>query len=236
MLTKGSDDESVAKNSGSEMKDEENTWECSVCTFRNSGEAFKCLMCDVRKGTSTRKPRINPQLVAQQVARQQQQIQQQALKASAKMAEKEAKQMEKVKSPSSISGERKKSRESANLSDASASPTNEVIGPALSPGPSTKVSKKKTSKEEEPSESSSSSTVTKSYNNLPKTRLKGVDRKNTSTKAVTVNNVTIIVTEFQPKKILNHDTHHEKISKESTSESNEHSTTSVKSKKKSSGK
>ncbi|XP_020790871.2 YY1-associated factor 2-like [Boleophthalmus pectinirostris] len=32
-------------------------WDCSVCTFRNSAEAFKCLMCDVRKGTSTRKPR-----------------------------------------------------------------------------------------------------------------------------------------------------------------------------------
>lgn len=29
-------------------------WDCSVCTFKNSAEAFKCLMCDVRKGTSTR--------------------------------------------------------------------------------------------------------------------------------------------------------------------------------------
>uniref|UniRef100_I3JQ01 YY1 associated factor 2 n=2 Tax=Percomorphaceae TaxID=1489872 RepID=I3JQ01_ORENI len=29
-------------------------WDCSVCTFRNSAEAFKCMMCDVRKGTSTR--------------------------------------------------------------------------------------------------------------------------------------------------------------------------------------
>lgn len=47
---------------------EENYWDCSVCTFRNTAEAFKCLMCDVRKGTSTRKPRINPQLVAQQVS------------------------------------------------------------------------------------------------------------------------------------------------------------------------
>lgn len=46
---------------------EENYWDCSVCTYRNTAEAFKCLMCDVRKGTSTRKPRINPQLVAQQV-------------------------------------------------------------------------------------------------------------------------------------------------------------------------
>lgn len=49
---------------------EDNYWDCSVCTYRNTAEAFKCLMCDVRKGTSTRKPRINPQLVAQQVNKQ----------------------------------------------------------------------------------------------------------------------------------------------------------------------
>ncbi|KAL1130019.1 hypothetical protein AAG570_012962, partial [Ranatra chinensis] len=49
---------------------EDNFWDCSVCTYRNTAEAFKCLMCDIRKGTSTRKPRINPQLVAQQVAQQ----------------------------------------------------------------------------------------------------------------------------------------------------------------------
>lgn len=48
----------------------EDCWDCSVCTYRNTAEAFKCLVCDVRKGTSTRKPRINPQLVAQQVASQ----------------------------------------------------------------------------------------------------------------------------------------------------------------------
>ncbi|GLD62155.1 RING1 and YY1-binding protein [Lates japonicus] len=28
-------------------------WDCSVCTFRNTAEAFKCSICDVRKGTST---------------------------------------------------------------------------------------------------------------------------------------------------------------------------------------
>ncbi|XP_013399930.1 YY1-associated factor 2 [Lingula anatina] len=49
---------------------EEEGWDCSVCTYRNSPEAFKCDMCDVRKGTSTRKPRINPQLVTQQLAQQ----------------------------------------------------------------------------------------------------------------------------------------------------------------------
>ena len=47
---------------------EDNFWDCSVCTFRNNAEAFKCSMCDVRKGTSTRKPRINPDLVASQQA------------------------------------------------------------------------------------------------------------------------------------------------------------------------
>lgn len=41
-----------------------------MCTFRNSAEAFKCLMCDVRKGTSTRKPRPVSTLVAQQANQQ----------------------------------------------------------------------------------------------------------------------------------------------------------------------
>ncbi|XP_039248242.1 YY1-associated factor 2-like [Styela clava] len=43
-------------------------WDCSVCTYKNSPEAFKCSVCDVRKGTSTRKPRLNQQIVAQQEA------------------------------------------------------------------------------------------------------------------------------------------------------------------------
>ncbi|XP_063407400.1 RING1 and YY1-binding protein B-like [Mytilus trossulus] len=49
---------------------EDGFWECSVCTYRNSPEAYKCDMCDIRKGTSTRKPRLNSQLVAQQAAQQ----------------------------------------------------------------------------------------------------------------------------------------------------------------------
>jgi len=44
----------------------EDYWDCSVCTFRNTAEAFKCLMCNVRKGTSTRKPRLNSALVSAQ--------------------------------------------------------------------------------------------------------------------------------------------------------------------------
>ncbi|XP_006818894.1 YY1-associated factor 2-like [Saccoglossus kowalevskii] len=47
---------------------DESYWDCSVCTYKNSAEAFKCEICDVRKGTSTRKPRLNSQIVSQQVA------------------------------------------------------------------------------------------------------------------------------------------------------------------------
>lgn len=33
-----------------QQKPSEDYWDCSVCTFKNNVEAFKCLMCDVRKG------------------------------------------------------------------------------------------------------------------------------------------------------------------------------------------
>lgn len=51
------------KRERKELEDEK--WDCSVCTFANSPADFKCYMCDIRKGTSTRKPRINSLLVAQ---------------------------------------------------------------------------------------------------------------------------------------------------------------------------
>merc|ERR1719361_1983132 len=64
---KGRKRTSAKANAHASLADE-GTWDCSVCTFKNNAEAFKCSMCDVRKGTSTRKPRINPDLVAQQQA------------------------------------------------------------------------------------------------------------------------------------------------------------------------
>ena len=42
-------------------------WECTICTYKNNPEAFKCIMCGVSKGTSTRKSRINPDHLAVQV-------------------------------------------------------------------------------------------------------------------------------------------------------------------------
>lgn len=116
---------------------EENYWDCSVCTYRNSAEAFKCLMCDVRKGTSTRKPRINPQLVAQQVAQQYTQT-----------------------------------------------------------PPKPKV----TAKTDKDKKSSSDKAAKKI-----RPRLKNIDRSSAQQKAVTVNNVTVIITEFQPKRRLSSD-------------------------------
>ena len=43
------------------MSVDEGFWDCSMCTYRNPPEAFKCEICDVRKGTSTRfvNPYIN---------------------------------------------------------------------------------------------------------------------------------------------------------------------------------
>ncbi|VDN26626.1 unnamed protein product [Gongylonema pulchrum] len=54
------------KRNRAKPEDEEfepGSWECTVCTFRNRHEAFKCEMCDTRKGTSTRKPRLNQNVV-----------------------------------------------------------------------------------------------------------------------------------------------------------------------------
>ena len=33
---------------------DDGSWDCSFCTYRNRSEAFKCEMCNIRKGTSTR--------------------------------------------------------------------------------------------------------------------------------------------------------------------------------------
>ncbi|XP_065333208.1 YY1-associated factor 2 isoform X2 [Cloeon dipterum] len=110
---------------------EENYWDCSVCTYRNNAEAFKCLMCDIRKGTSTRKPRINPQLVAQQVAQQ--------------------------------------------------------FAPAAP----------KIKKEGGKSDKKSSDKYSKKGKLL--SRLKNVDRSSAQHREVTVNNVTVIITEYKPK-------------------------------------
>ncbi|CAD7077421.1 unnamed protein product [Hermetia illucens] len=129
---------------------EDNFWDCSVCTYRNTAEAFKCLMCDVRKGTSTRKPRLNSALVAQQAA---------------------------------------------TLPGASGIPN----------GTSNK---------------SSSSRISSRHKNKHKkypARLKNVDRSTAQTREVTVNSVTVVITEYKPKPVGNR----RESSEQSFSESND---------------
>nr|CAH8822383.1 unnamed protein product [Trichobilharzia regenti] len=46
--------------------DDDDKWDCSVCTYINPKESYKCEICHTRKGTSTRKPRLNNQVVEQQ--------------------------------------------------------------------------------------------------------------------------------------------------------------------------
>lgn len=116
----------------------EDYWDCSVCTYRNTAEAFKCLMCDIRKGTSTRKPRINPQLVAQQAAPQ-------------------------------------------------------FGGPAP-----LKMFKKENSKEKVPKKKTKDGNSSKKSWRTP--RLKNVDRSTAQTREITVNNVSVLITEYKAKK------------------------------------
>uniref|UniRef100_A0A182VSR7 RanBP2-type domain-containing protein n=1 Tax=Anopheles minimus TaxID=112268 RepID=A0A182VSR7_9DIPT len=114
---------------------EENFWDCSVCTYRNTAEAFKCLMCDVRKGTSTRKPRLNSALAAQQAATQ------------------------------AFPGASGGSQTGSNVK---------------SPG-GTKALRSKGKRSKHPA------------------RLKNIDRSSGQTREVTVNSVTVVITEYKPK-------------------------------------
>uniref|UniRef100_A0A8C2G624 SHQ1, H/ACA ribonucleoprotein assembly factor n=1 Tax=Cyprinus carpio TaxID=7962 RepID=A0A8C2G624_CYPCA len=147
-------------------------WDCSVCTFRNSAEAFKCSICDVRKGTSTRKPRINSQLVAQQVA------QQYAIPPPPKKDKKEK--------PERPEKDRKE------------------ITPAITKKPNSKKNKPKSGSHQSPPsernsiQSGKSTTKTKN-SHISRPKLKNIDRSTAQQLAITVGNVTVIITDFKEK-------------------------------------
>jgi len=113
-------------------------------------------MCDVRKGTSTRKPRLNPQLVAQQVA----QAHHVMAAATAAVA---------PKPPQSQPQERSDDRKERKPVPSALSNSN----------PEEKVSKRK-------------------IRNI-RPRLKNVDRSQVHSQPVTVNNITVMITEYLPK-------------------------------------
>ncbi|KAG8271134.1 YY1-associated factor 2-like [Homalodisca vitripennis] len=54
------------KSESSDFKPLKPYWNCTVCTFENKSESFKCKMCHVRRGSSSRQSSINPLLATQQ--------------------------------------------------------------------------------------------------------------------------------------------------------------------------
>jgi len=136
-------------------------WDCSVCTYKNNPEAFKCIMCNVRKGTSTRKSRVNPDSVAVQV--------QQAL----------------LPPPPP-------QRPGPNpLGEPSSSQVpDETKEPSPSPGPSTQPPKKP----------KAAPKPRKPRQNMRQSKLKDVDHSTAITMDITVDDVTIQITEYQLKK------------------------------------
>nr|XP_023403842.1 RING1 and YY1-binding protein [Loxodonta africana] len=151
--------------------------DCSVCTFRNSAEAFKCSICDVRKGTSTRKPRINSQLVAQQVAQQY----------------------------ATPPPPKKEKKEKVEKQDKEKPEKDKEISPSVTKKNTNKKTKPKSDiLKDPPSEANSiqsanATTKTSETNHTSRPRLKNVDRSTAQQLAVTVGNVTVIITDFKEK-------------------------------------
>lgn len=158
-------------------------WDCSVCTYRNTPEAFKCEMCDVRKGTSTRKPRLNPQLVAQQVAQQ--------FPAPPK---KEKSVVHKEKDHVDL--------KEPNINARDSSPNE--ISPKVEVKDSSKDMKDmKETKPEKPTPPSTSNTPRTTRRPCKLTQLKNIDRSSARSMEVTVGDVTVIITDYKPKKDKN---------------------------------
>ena len=134
-------------------------WECTICTYKNNPEAFKCIMCGVSKGTSTRKSRINPDHLAVQV--------QQALLP-----------------PPPVQKPR------VNTSFGEPSLSMDEPGP----GPSSSQKKKSTPKPRKP------------RTPKVKSQLENIDPSTATTMEITVDDVTIPITEYKLKKNTPSDT------------------------------
>uniref|UniRef100_A0A4W6FYG4 RING1 and YY1 binding protein b n=1 Tax=Lates calcarifer TaxID=8187 RepID=A0A4W6FYG4_LATCA len=195
-------------------------WDCSVCTFRNTAEAFKCSICDVRKGTSTRKPRINSQLVAQQVA-QQYPMPPPPKKERRERSERtdkerpdgegerangegrpEGERPERVR-PDGDTPEKDKSDKEQPIKD---KPDREKdISPAVTKKPSSKKTRPKSDNHQSPPsdkhsiQSGKSATKTNKNSHISRPKLKNIDRSTAQQLAITVGNVTVIITDFKEK-------------------------------------
>ncbi|KAF3689455.1 RING1 and YY1-binding protein B Death effector domain-associated factor B [Channa argus] len=195
-------------------------WDCSVCTFRNTAEAFKCSICDVRKGTSTRKPRINSQLVAQQVA-QQYPMPPPPKKERRERSERtekerpdgegqrttvegrpEGERPERVR-PEGDAPEKDKSDKEQPIKDKADGEKD--ISSAVTKKPSSKKTRPKSENHQSsPSDkhsiqSGKSATKTNKNSHISRPKLKNIDRSTAQQLAITVGNLTVIITDFKEK-------------------------------------
>ena len=161
----GKNDSSKGRKRSAPPPVEDFLWECTICTYKNNPEAFKCIMCGVSKGTSTRKSRINPDHLAVQV--------QQALLP-----------------PPPV----QKQRVNTSLAETATSQEDPVPGP----GPSSSSHKKKsTPRPRKPK-------VVKA-----RSQLENIDPSSATTMEITVDDVTIPITEYRLKKTTQSDTSRE---------------------------
>lgn len=197
-------------------------WDCSVCTFKNTAEAFKCSICDVRKGTSTRKPRINSQLVAQQVAQQYPMPPppKKERRERSERADRERPDGDHANGEGRPEAERPKpARPEGNppevereKSDAEPQPITDKpnkereIVPAVTRKPGSKKTRPKSDNHHQspPSDkhsiqSGKSATKTNKNSHISRPKLKNIDRSTAQQLAITVGNVTVIITDFKEK-------------------------------------
>ncbi|KAM7005903.1 RING1 and YY1-binding protein B isoform 2-T2 [Tautogolabrus adspersus] len=198
---------------------DEGYWDCSVCTFKNTAEAFKCSICDVRKGTSTRKPRINSQLVAQQVAQQypmppppkkerrerSERLDKERLDCEGEPTNGEGPQ--EIECPE---GERPEVDTPVKEKGDKEQPIKDKpdiekdISPAVTKKPNSKKTRPKSDHQSPPSDKHSillgkSTTKTNKNSYISRPKLKNIDRSTAQQLAITVGNVTVIITDFKEK-------------------------------------
>lgn len=199
---------------------EEGYWDCSVCTFRNTAEAFKCSICDVRKGTSTRKPRINSQLVAQQVA-QQYPMPPPAKRERRERSERLDRERPDCEGEPVLGESRPEIERPERIKPEVESPTKEKgdkdqpeeekpdtekdISPAVTKKPTSKKTRPKTERHHSPPSdkhsilSGKSATKSNKNSHVSRPKLKNIDRSTAQQLAITVGNVTVIITDFKEK-------------------------------------
>ncbi|XP_069484095.1 YY1-associated factor 2 isoform X3 [Ambystoma mexicanum] len=167
---------------------DEGYWDCSVCTFRNGAEAFKCMMCDVRKGTSTRRQPGQWMENQEETRRNQQggifickEKRKRKTRKPRPVAQLVAQQVtQQFVPPTQVKKEKKEKEKEKDKVE--------------------KVDKEKVEKEKvEKEKSEQDIPINTNSHNKSRPRLKNVDRSSAQHLEVTVGDLTVIITDFKEK-------------------------------------